>query len=319
VAGAIWVYAEQTGGKVDQTALEILTKARSLGDEIAAVALGKGASDAAKELGEHGAKTVYMGDDEVYDDFIAQPATEALHQLVQEHSPELILFALNYDSRDIAGRLSARLGATLMSNVVDIESTSKAKTAVFGGAQIVDVDLEGSPRLVIVRPKSFAPEPSGGEAEVVSIDVSIGDESKKAKRVERHEEKAAGPKLEEAEVVISGGRGLQDPKNFELLDQLADAIGGAAVGATRAVVDAGWVPYAYQIGQTGKTVKPGVYIAVGISGATQHMVGMKGAKKIIAINKDEEAPIFQISDLGVVGDALKVVPKLIEEVKSRKG
>jgi electron transfer flavoprotein alpha subunit len=319
VAGAIWVYAEQTGGKVDQTALEILTKARSLGDEIAAVALGKGASDAAKELGEHGAKTVYMGDDEVYDDFIAQPATEALHQLVQEHSPELILFALNYDSRDIAGRLSARLGATLMSNVVDIESTSKAKTAVFGGAQIVDVDLEGSPTLVIVRPKSFTPEPSGGEAEVVSIDVSIGDEAKKAKRVERHEEKAAGPKLEEAEVVISGGRGLQDPKNFELLDQLADAIGGAAVGATRAVVDAGWVPYAYQIGQTGKTVKPGVYIAVGISGATQHMVGMKGAKKIIAINKDEEAPIFQISDLGVVGDALKVVPKLIEEVKSRKG
>jgi electron transfer flavoprotein alpha subunit len=317
--GGIWVYAEQTGGKVDQTALEILTKARSLGDEIAAVALGKGASDAAKELGEHGAKTVYAGDDEVYDDFIAQPATEALHQLVQEHSPELILFALNYDSRDIAGRLSARLGATLMSNVMDIESTSTAKTAVFGGAQIVDVDLEGSPRLVIIRPKSFTPEPSGGEAEVFSIDVSITDEAKKAKRVERHEEKAAGPKLEEADVVISGGRGLQDPKNFELLDQLADAIGGAAVGATRAVVDAGWVPYAYQIGQTGKTVKPGVYIAVGISGATQHMVGMKGAKKIIAINKDEEAPIFQISDLGVVGDALKVVPKLIEEVKSRKG
>ena len=319
MAGAIWVYAEQTGGKVDQTALEILTKARSLGEEIAAVALGKGANDAAKELGEHGAKTVYVGDDEVYDDFIARPATEALHQLVQQHSPELILFALNYDSRDIAGRLSARLGATLMSNVMDIESTSKAKTAVFGGAQIVDVELEGSPRLVIIRPKSFAPEPSGGEAEVVPIDVSITDEAKKARRVERHEEEAAGPKLEEADVVISGGRGLQDPKNFELLDQLADAIGAAAVGATRAVVDAGWVPYAYQIGQTGKTVKPGVYIAVGISGATQHMVGMKGAKKIIAINKDEEAPIFQISDLGVVGDALKVVPKLIEEVKSRKG
>jgi electron transfer flavoprotein alpha subunit len=319
VAGAIWVYAEQADGKVDQTALEILTKARSLGDDLAAVVLGKGASEAAKEVGEYGAKTVYTADAEVYDDYIAQPATEALHQLVQEHSPELLLFALNYDSRDIAGRLSARLGATLMSNVMEIESTSKAKTAVFGGAQIVDVELEGSPRLVIVRPKSFTPEPSGGEAEVVPIDVAIGDEAKKAKRVERHEEQAAGPKLEEADVVVSGGRGLQDPKNFELLDQLADAIGSAAVGATRAVVDAGWVPYAYQIGQTGKTVKPGVYIAVGISGATQHMVGMKGAKRIIAINKDEEAPIFQISDLGIVGDALKVVPKLIEEVKSRKG
>ena len=315
----VWVWADVTLDGPAPSALELLAKARELGDEVAAVALGKGASEAAKELGEHGAKTVYVGDDEVYDDFIAQPATEALHQLVQEHSPELILFALNYDSRDIAGRLSARLGATLMSNVMDVESTSKAKTAVFGGAQIVDVALEGSPSLVIVRPKSFTPEPSGGEAELVPIDVSITDEAKKAKRVERHEEKAAGPKLEEADVVISGGRGLQDPKNFELLDQLADAIGGAAVGATRAVVDAGWVPYAYQIGQTGKTVKPGVYIAVGISGATQHMVGMKGAKRIIAINKDEEAPIFQISDLGVVGDALKVVPKLIEEVKSRKG
>jgi electron transfer flavoprotein alpha subunit len=317
--GGIWVYAEQADGKVDQTALEMLTKARSLGDDVAAIALGKGAGEAAKELGEHGAKKVFVGDDDVYDDFIAEPATEALHQLVQEHSPELILFALNYDSRDIAGRLSARLGATLMSNVMEIESTAKAKTAVFGGAQIVDVELEGSPRLVIVRPKSFTAEPSGGEAEVVPIDVDLTDDLKKAKRVERHEETASGPKLEEAPVVISGGRGLQEAKNFELLDQLAEAIGGAAVGATRAVVDAGWVPYAYQIGQTGKTVKPGVYIAVGISGATQHMVGMKGAKRIIAINKDEEAPIFQISDLGVVGDALKVVPKLIEEVKSRKG
>jgi electron transfer flavoprotein alpha subunit len=170
-----------------------------------------------------------------------------------------------------------------------------------------------------VRPKSFIAEPAGGTATVVPVEVAVPDDLKRARRVERHEEQAAGPKLDEAPVVISGGRGLQDPSNFKLLEQLAGAIGNAAVGATRAVVDAGWVPYAYQIGQTGITVKPGVYLAFGISGATQHIVGMKGAKRIVAVNKDEDAPIFQIADLGVVGDALKILPQLIEEVKSRKG
>lgn len=316
----IWIYVERTSqGAIDPTALEILTKAQSLGGEVEAVVLGEGASDAAKELGQFGATTVYAGDDSVYDDFVAQPHVHALEELIQQHSPELVLFAMNYDSRDIAGRLSARIGATLMSNAMDIEGTDIAKTAIFGGAQIVDVKLEGSPKLVVFRPKSFEPEATGGEANVVPVGVQIPDEAKKAKRVERHEEAASGPKLEEAPVVISGGRGLQEPDNFKLLEELAAAIGNTAVGATRAVVDAGWVPYAMQVGQTGKTVKPGVYIAVGISGATQHIVGMKGAKKIIAINKDEEAPIFQLADLGIVGDALKVVPQLIEEVKSRKG
>ena len=313
----IWVYAEVDNGKLDPAALELVTKARSLGD-VEAVALGPGATDAAKELGEYGAEIVYASDDQVYADYIAQPHVHALAELIGENAPDMILFSMNYDSRDIAGRLSARLGSTLMSNVMDIESVDKAKTAIFGGATIVDVELEGQPKLVIVRPKSFAPEASGGEATVVPVETEIPEEAKQAKRIERHEEEASGPKLEDATIVISGGRGLQEPGNFELLDQLAKELGGA-VGATRAVVDAGWVPYAYQIGQTGKTVKPNVYIAVGISGATQHIVGMKGAKRIIAINKDEEAPIFSISDLGVVGDALKIVPKLIEEVKARKG
>ncbi|MQA98735.1 MAG: electron transfer flavoprotein subunit alpha/FixB family protein [Actinobacteria bacterium] len=316
----IWVFAEVTPeGKADTTALEILTKARSLGGELEAVALGPGATQAAKELGEYGATTVHASDDDVYSDYVAQPAAQALYQLCREHSPELILFAQQYDSRDIAGRLSAKTGSTLMTNVMDIPDTNTAKTAIFGGTTIVDVALEGEPKLVMIRPKSFAPEASGGEASVVPVEVSISDELKKAKRVERHEEAASGPKLDEAPVVVSGGRGLQEPGNFELLEQLAGAIGNAAVGATRAVVDSGWVPYALQIGQTGITVKPSVYIAFGISGATQHLVGMKGAKKIVAINKDEDAPIFQIADLGVVGDALKVLPALIEEVKKRKG
>ncbi|MDQ3940343.1 MAG: electron transfer flavoprotein subunit alpha/FixB family protein [Actinomycetota bacterium] len=316
----IWVYAELTSdGKVDPAALEMLTKARSLDGEVEAVVLGPDASDAAKELGEYGATTVYAGDDQVFADFVAQPATYALYELVQQHSPELILFALEYDSRDIAGRLSARTGSTLMSNATDLLDANTARTSIFGGTLDVDVKLEGSPKIVIVRPKSFVAEASGGEAKVVPVEVDIPDELKKARRTERHEEAASGPKLEDAPVVISGGRGLQEPDNFKLLDELASAIGNAAVGATRAVVDAGWVPYAFQIGQTGKTVKPGVYIAVGISGATQHIVGMKGAKRIVAINKDEDAPIFQIADLGVVGDALKILPQLVEEVKGRKG
>jgi electron transfer flavoprotein alpha subunit len=316
----IWVYAEHQNGKVDPTALEILTKIRGLGDA-EAVAFGHGASEITGVLGEHGAKTVYVSEDATFDDFIAQPAAHALAELVKQHSPELICFGMTYDARDIAGRLSAKLPATLMSNALDIESPELVKTAIFGGEKIVDVKLEGDTKIAIFRAKSFAPEPdsAAGEPTVEQVSVDIPEELKKSKRVERHEEEASGPKLEEAPVVISGGRGLQEPDNFKLLDDLAAAIGGAAVGATRAVVDAGWVPYAYQVGQTGKTVKPSVYIAIGISGATQHVVGMKGSKKIIAINKDEEAPIFQMADLGIVGDALKIVPQLIEEVKSRKG
>ncbi|MDQ3877936.1 MAG: electron transfer flavoprotein subunit alpha/FixB family protein, partial [Actinomycetota bacterium] len=303
----------------DPAALEILTKARELDDDVAAVALGPGATQAADQLGKYGAATVYASDDEVYADFVAQPAAQALYELSQQHNPDLILFATNYDSRDIAGRLSAKTGSTLMSNATGLSSIDTAQTSIFGGTLIVDVKLEGSPRLVLVRPKSFVAEESGGSANVQPVEVSISDDLKKAKRVERHEEAASGPKLEDAPIVISGGRGLQEASNFKLLDDLASAIGNAAVGATRAVVDAGWVPYAYQIGQTGKTVKPGVYIAIGISGATQHMVGMKGSKRIIAINKDEEAPIFSIADLGVVGDALKIVPALTEEIAKRKG
>ena len=315
----IWVYAEMDNGKLDPAALELLTKARQLGD-VEAVALGSGATEAANKLGEYGAEIVYAGDDPVYDDYVAQPHVHALTELIGENAPDMILFAMNYDSRDIAGRLSARLGSTLMSNVLEIESVDRAKTAIIGGTVIVDVALEGSPKILVARAKSFVAEPvDGGEATVVPVEATIPEEAKKARRVERHEEAATGPKLEDAPVVLSGGRGLQEPDNFKHLEELASAIGNTAVGATRAVVDAGWVPYSYQIGQTGKTVKPSVYIAFGISGATQHIVGMKGAKRIIAINKDEEAPIFQISDLGIVGDALKIIPQLIEEVKSRKG
>jgi electron transfer flavoprotein alpha subunit len=319
----IWVYTEVSqDGKVEATALENLTKARDLGSEVAAVALGPGAMQAAGTVGEYGAATLYASDDQTYADHVALPHVVALHQLIQEHQPELILFSPTYDSRDIAGRLQARTGSTLMSNVSDLISPEYAQTQMFGGTQIVDVTFTGpDPKLVITRAKSFDPSQAegGGAANVVEVNADIAEAAKKVKRVERHEEAAAGPKLEDAKVVLSGGRGLQDAANFKLLEELGQAIGSSAVGASRAVVDAGWVPYNMQIGQTGKTVKPEVYIAVGISGATQHLVGMKESKRIIAINKDKDAPIFQYADLGIVGDALKLVPAITEAVKSVQG
>lgn len=315
----VWVYAEVTPEAPRSSALELLTKARSLGDDVAAVALGPGATDAAAALGEHGASTVFASEDEAYADGLGRPQAHALEALVREHRPDLVLFSTSHDARDVAGRLQARLGCALMSNATELTSPGEAQTQIFGGSRVVDVALQGpAPRLVLVRPKSFAAEPSGGVATVIPVGVEIPDDLRAARRVERHEETAAGPKLEEAKVVIAGGRGLQGPANFALLDELAAAIGDAAVGASRAVVDAGWVPYSYQIGQTGKTVRPEVYIAVGISGATQHVVGMKAAKRIVAINKDPDAPIFRMADLGIVGDALAVVPRLIEEIRARR-
>jgi len=316
----VWVFAEVTSDGPAPGALELLAKARELGDQIEAVALGPGATAAAATLGEHGAQTVFASDDPVYEDFLAQPATHALHTLIQEHAPDLILFATTYASRDVAGRLQARTGTALMSNAIDVTDVDRARTQIAGGTLFVDVELDGlAPKLVLVRPKSFVAEAVGGTADVVLVDVDIPDTLRTARRVEHHEGSASGPKLEEAKVVISGGRGLQAAANFALLDQLAGVLGNAAVGASRAVVDAGWVPYSYQVGQTGKTVKPDVYIAVGISGALQHVVGMKGAKRIVAINKDPDAPIFRLADLGVVADALQFLPGLIDEVRSRKG
>jgi electron transfer flavoprotein alpha subunit len=316
----VWVYAEVGPEGPATSALELLTKARSLAEEVAAVALGPGASDAAVALGAHGATTVFASDDPVFADVIARPAAYALAELIGRHGPNMVLFSTSHEARDVAGRLQPRTGSTLMGNATDVTGLDRAVTQIFGDTRFVEVALEGpDPKLVLVRPKSFVAEPSGGSAAVVPVDVEIPGDLRVPRRVERHAEVASGPKLEEAKVVVAGGRGLQDAANLPLLDRLADAIGGAAIGATRAIVDAGWVPYSLQIGQTGKTVKPDVYLAVGISGATQHVVGMKGAKRIVAVNKDPLAPIFGMADLGVVADALAFVPKLIEEIERRKG
>ncbi len=316
----IWVYAPVSDEGPHPSALELLTKARSLGDDVAAVALGPGATAAASDLGAHGAARVYASDEQIFADHPGRPAAHVLSALIEEHHPSLVLFPGTYDARDVAGRVQARTGSTLMSNATDVVAIDTARTEIFGGTKIVDVSLQGpEPRLVLVRPRTLVAEPSGGTAEIVPVAADVPDAAKGAKVVERHEEAASGPKLEEAKVVLAGGRGLGGSEGFGLLDELSAAIGGAAVGASRAAVDAGWVPYAYQIGQTGKTVKPDVYIGVGISGALQHVVGMKGAKVIVAINKDEDAPILKMADLGVVGDLFDIVPKLTAEIARRAG
>jgi electron transfer flavoprotein alpha subunit len=315
----IWVYADVSPAGASVSARELLTKARSLGDTVEAVALGPGATEGAAALAEHGAATVFASDDERFGESLGRSASHVLARLAQEHSPDLILFATSYDARDVAGRLQAKLGVTLMSNATDVLTVERARAEVMGGSKIVDVELKGpTPRLVLVRPKSFTAEPIASQgAHVVEVDVDVPPELRDVTRTERHEEPSSGPRLDGAKVVVAGGRGLLGPDNFALLDSLAAAVGGA-VGASRAAVDAGWVPYSYQIGQTGKTVTPEVYLAIGISGATQHMVGMKGSKRIVAINKDPEAPIFRVADLGVVGDLFQVVPALTEELNRRR-
>jgi electron transfer flavoprotein alpha subunit len=319
----VWVFAETVDGIPKPVVLELLTKARSLG-ETTAVALGPGAAKAAQTLGQYGAKKVYLHEDAAFREVLATPAVDLLARLVEKNQPDLLIFGMTYDGRDVASRLSARLGTALIANATDITSKDGVWAIVspmFGGSLLVTtVPKTKGPTLVLIRPKAVAAEPaaSAGAPAVETLTDAV-DSSKPVARVLRREtEKATGPKLEDAAIIVSGGRGLGAPENFKMLDELAAEL-GAAVGASRAVVDAGWKPYSFQIGQTGKTVKPTVYIALGISGAMQHTVGMKGARTIIAINKDPEAPIFKLADLGVVGDVHKIVPQLIQEVRSRKG
>jgi electron transfer flavoprotein alpha subunit len=316
-----WVYAEAFQGKPLSGTLELLTKARQIGGAVEAFYAGADAEAIAPELGRYGAAKVYATGD-LGDALVGAPVAAAMAaQIESGNRPDVILFAMTYDGRDVAGRLSARLDRTVLTNGLDITADGdrvSVGTAIFGGNTLVTTAFDGDPPyLAIFRPKSFAAEEGGAaNAEVVAVDVPDTGAAGAAKVLDRHVEERSGPKLDEAAVVVSGGRGLGEAAKFGMIEELAKLLKGAP-GASRAIVDAGWVPYAYQVGQTGKTVKPNVYVACGISGATQHMVGMKGAKNIIAINKDKDAPIFSIADLGVVGDVHKVVPKLIEALKAR--
>lgn len=316
----IWVFAQATDGTPTTGTLELLTKARSLGSNVSAFIAGDGAG-AAAALGDHGASKVYATGD--LGGALPGVAVAAAMKAVIDagDSPDLLMFPQSYEGRDVMARLSVKLDRTVLTNStsITVEGDSvTVQTPVFGGTKLVNSTFTGErPFLAAFRPKSFVAEGGAGAAgEVVSAPVPDLGSTGGATVTAVHVEETSGPKLDEAAVVVAGGRGLGEAEKFEMIESLAKALKGAP-GASRAIVDAGWVPYSYQVGQTGKVVKPNIYIACGISGATQHLVGMKGSKNIIAINKDPEAPIFGIADLGIVGDVHKVMPALIEALKNR--
>jgi electron transfer flavoprotein alpha subunit len=321
VADVIWVYAELLDDKITGTTLEMLTRAAELG-RAEAVLLGPAPDGAAETLAKYGASKIYRCSDPVYRDFLTLPSAESVADLLQKHRPTVMLFPSSYGGRDVASALSAKLDCGVISDVGDFQITAngiEASIPALGASYLNTSTLisEGA-KLLLVRPKSFEAKLNEQPLVVEEVAAAADQALRQVHMKERVAVKREGPQLEGAKMIVSGGRGLKGEENFAMLKQLADVLGGA-VGASRAAVDAGWVPYAMQIGQTGKTVKPDVYIAVGISGAVQHLSGMKTAKYIISINKDAEAPIFQYSDFGVVGDLFKIIPQLVDEVKKRKG
>jgi electron transfer flavoprotein alpha subunit len=316
----IWVLVELENGQPARSSLEVLGKAAQLGSA-EAIVLGSNAAAVAPTLGEYGAEKVYIHADPAYDTYLTLPAVDTVSELLKQHQPALLLLATTYDLRDIAARLNARHNMGLITDATDLqfEGDTLQVTVPWGGENIVTAAFpKQGTGIVLTRPKAFGLEHHEGKtAGVETLSPSLNAASQQIKILDRVEVQSEGPSLEDASVVVSGGRGLGKAENFHLVEELAAALGGAP-GATRAIVDAGWLPFSYQVGQTGKTVKPTLYIACGISGAIQHLAGMKGSKYIVAINKDEHAPIFSVADLGVVGDVLTILPQLTTEVNKRK-
>jgi electron transfer flavoprotein alpha subunit len=318
---ATLVFLEHHEGALQKGSLGLLSKAATLGDELAGVVLGSGVKDLAAGAGKYGARKVYVCDDAALEAPLPQPRVDALAKLVGERGFETVLFPGSVLAADIAAGLSARLDAGLNWDLVDVAQENGklvGKRPALQDSVYVDVGWKGEPQLALFRAGTFDPSETGGEAEVEEFGAEFEDFSLAATMIEQAHEESTGPSIEDAEVIVAGGRGLGAPENFKLAEELAQALGGA-VGATRAVVDAGWYPYATQVGQTGKTVSPKLYIALGISGAIQHKVGMQGSNVIVAVNKDPNAPIFEFSDLGVVGDVHEIAPKLTELVRTRRG
>jgi len=314
------VFLEHHEGDLQKDSLGVLGKAAQLGGDVAALIAGSGVEALAAQAGRFGAAKVYLADDPALEAPLPQPRVDVTADLVRRHGFETVLFGATVLTADVAAGLAARLDAGLNWDLVDLtEEDGKliGKRPALDDTVYVDVGWKGEPRIALVRTGTFDPVESGGQAEIEQLEVRLEDFSTRAKMIEQAHEESEGPSIEDAEVIVAGGRGLGGPENFGLVEELAKALGGA-VASTRAVVDAGWYPYATQVGQTGKTVSPRLYIAVGISGAVQHKVGMQGSNMIVAINKDPNAPIFEYADLGVVGDLNEIVPKLTELVRQRR-
>ncbi len=314
------VFLEHHDGMIQKGALGVLARALALGGDVAGVLVGHGVAGVAAAAGSFGATKVYVVDAPAFEAPLPQPRVDALEAVVAASGAENILFAASVLSADIAAGLSARLDAGLNCDVTDFAVEGGqlvARRPALGDTVLVTVGWTTTPRIALVRSGSFEPVETGGSATVHDVAVTVQDFSTGARMVEQAHEQASGPSIEDADVIVAGGRGLGTPDGFRLAEDLAAALGGA-VAATRAVVDAGWYPYATQVGQTGKSVSPKLYLALGISGAIQHKVGMQNSGTIVAINKDPNAPIFDFADFGIVGDLNQIVPKLAEFVRARK-
>ena len=313
----VWVWVEvDVDGQPHKLSLELLTLARSLG-AAEAVVLHPDAAGTVAALGEHGAAIAYVGSDGRFGDYVVDPQVDTLAAMIAAEEPQLILFPSMFAVRDIQARLVGRLGLSAVSNATNVayEGDQIVVTAPYGAETIGTVTLDNAgPHIVQIRPKAFPVEAVGGSAEAREVAPAIDDARCRVRLLETVEEVSEGPNLEDAEIIVSGGRGLGTADNYVIIEELAAQLGGAP-GASRAIVDAGWVPYNQQVGQTGKVVKPSLYIACGISGAIQHLVGMQGSANIIAVNTDEDAPIFDVADFGVVGDALQIVPALTARLR----
>jgi electron transfer flavoprotein alpha subunit len=319
VAG-ILVYVHHDDGEFAANSLGVLAKAATLGGDVTAFVAGTGIEDGwAASLGGHGAAKVLVADDDALGGGLAQPIVDALAPSARE--ADAVLFGAGVVSADVAAGLAARLGAGIACETTDIaiaDGEIVATRPALGDTVMVESGFSAAPGIVLARANAFAPaEPSGTVASVERVPVTVSDWSRAARITGREEAETGGVDITEADVLVAVGRGMGGPENVPLVEQLARAIGGE-VAATRAVVDAGWVPYAMQVGQTGKTVSPKLYIACGISGAIQHKVGMANAGMIVAINKDQNAPIHEFADVSVIGDALAIVPKLTEAISARR-
>ncbi|MEU6745467.1 electron transfer flavoprotein subunit alpha/FixB family protein [Spirillospora sp. NPDC046719] len=318
--GEVLVLVDHAAGVVRRPALELLTLARRLG-EPSAVVLGKGAEAAVAALGEHGAAKVYIAEAPEVDEHLVTPAVETLASIAQQSRPDAILLASGLDGKETAARLAVRLESGLITDAVDVTAgdggVPVAEVSAFAAAYQVTSRVTHGVPIITVKPNATAPEPAPTTPLVERLAPAFSSAASAVRVVERTpRERSERPDLAEADVVVSGGRGLREAKNFELIEKVADALGGA-VGASRAAVDSGWYPHGHQVGQTGVQVSPGLYIAAGISGAIQHRAGMQTSKTIVAVNKDPEAPIFELADFGVVGDLFTVLPQLLEEIERR--
>jgi electron transfer flavoprotein alpha subunit len=317
----VLVYVEDHEGELNRASLGVLSRAAKLDEDVSAVLCGSGVKELAAQTGRYGAAHAYVADDPALEHPLPQPRVDVLAKLIEDKGFDTVVFGASVLTADVAAGLAVRLDSGLNWDLVDLEVRDGklvGKRPALQDSVVAEVGWKSEPRLALVRSGTFEPEESGSEAEVEEIPAEVQDFSRQAVMVESAHAETEGPSIEDASVIVAGGRGLGDPKNFSLLEDLAKALGGA-VAATRAVVDAGWYPYASQVGQTGKSVSPKLYVACGISGAIQHKVGMQSSGTIVAINKDPNAPIFEYSDLGVVGDLHQIVPKLTQLVKERKG